>query len=95
MRVNFVVIGGGYYGTAETVADAKRNFSRVGGRLAFGYGIFEFGPDSEYVGIHPVYGSINYRGAEPVLIREVKARARRKSKPDWAGAYESPNGYGD
>jgi len=75
--VEFVVMSGagyGYWGKGDTLADAKQEFKRQGGRLNDGYAILTFSPESLFSGINSM-GSYLYFGPEPTI----EYKQRRKS----------------
>lgn len=61
----------GYYGRGATLAEAKANFRKQGGRLTYGYTVLTFGPGSVFLGI----GAMGYRylGSSPDLY-DVRGR---------------------
>lgn len=59
-----VVIGPNYWGSGDTVAAAKRRFTAEGGRLARGYVVLTFSPDSEFKGVDGM-GYVHWDGPAP------------------------------
>lgn len=55
-----LVLGSGYYGQGDTLADAKREFRKVGGRLSDGYRHMEFGPAIDWTAIGP-WGDVEWK----------------------------------
>jgi hypothetical protein len=76
----FVVLGNGRFGTDATLAQAKRNFTRYGGKLSDGYAIVELPQGISFDGIDG-FGRVHYSGdtenVEPV-ITEIAPRSKRK-----------------
>lgn len=76
--VRFVVIGqrsgyGGAWGKGVTLAEAKKNFTRLGGgSLSKGYTVASF-PDGGFDGIDEI-GRVHYLADKPIETTEVKAR---------------------
>lgn len=60
----FVVIAYGYWGYGSTLAEAKANFRRYGGRLSAGYEVFAFDDRTVFVGVDN-FGSVHYLGDTP------------------------------
>lgn len=56
-----LVIGNHYYGHAEDLAQAKKNFTKHGGRLSLGYTVFEFAEDQEFAGVDDM-GYVHWKG---------------------------------
>lgn len=63
-----------YWGSGETLAEAKAAFRKHGGALSKGYVVLTFGPGSVFVGIGPM--GYRYVG-EPAEVTEVPARGKR------------------
>lgn len=67
-----VVVGNGCWGKGNTLAEAKSQFRREGGRLTLGYGIMTFDQETVFHGIDR-YGRYEYVGNAP-QITKVKGR---------------------
>ncbi len=74
-RTAFIVAGNGRWGRGNDLAQAKRNYTRFGGRLSDGYQIIEFTEGSEFTGVDDM-GRYFYTGPDPVTTN-VAARKRR------------------
>ncbi len=62
-----VILGFQYWGSGETLAQAKSNFRNSGGKLSDGYFIYTFDADSEFLHVD-MMGGINYKGNAPDKI---------------------------
>lgn len=67
-----VVMGQFYWGKGDDLAEAKRQFKSQGGTLTRGYEIFEFPPETLFMGVNQM-GVISWDGPGPKRT-EVKAR---------------------
>lgn len=67
-----VVMGQFYWGRGDTLDEAKKNFKSQGGSLIRGYTIYEFPPETLFMGVNGM-GFISWDGPEPKRT-EVKAR---------------------
>ena len=73
-RFKFIVAGNGYWGGGDTLAEAKREFTRQGGRLSHGYAIAA-GPGLKYVDpigrvvYDPSMGEFTQREVKPRKVR--------------------------
>lgn len=67
-----VVMGQYYWGRGDDLAEAKANFKSQGGSLIRGYTIYEFPPETLFMGVNGM-GVISWDGPEPKRT-EVKAR---------------------
>lgn len=75
--MSVLIIGQFVYGHGETLAEAKKNFTKFGGRLSLGYSIVEFGENQQFEGVDG-FGRYHWKGeAEPPPVREVTARKTR------------------
>jgi len=82
-RTAVIVAGGGRWGRGVDLAQAKRNFTRFGGRLSGGYEIIEFGEETTFTGVDDL-GRYYFDGPPPSR-REVKPlRPRRPVGPPIA-----------
>lgn len=76
--MSVLVIGQHYWGYADTLAGAKRNFKLEGGQLSKGYMIFEFPDELEFTGVDMI-GQVHWTrepehaDIQPKMI-EVKSR---------------------
>lgn len=68
-----VVMGQFYWGRGDTLDEAKRNFKAEGGSLMRGYEIFEFPPETLFMGVNQM-GVISWDGPEP---KRTKVPARK------------------
>lgn len=59
----FVVVGANYWGRGCTVAEAKANFRKQGGRLGNGYNVFKFDAETEFRGVDD-FGRVHYRSTQ-------------------------------
>lgn len=62
----YVIVGGGYWGKGNTVAEAKKQFRYQGGKLTGGYGIYTFDEQTVFHGIDS-FGRYEYTGNAPAL----------------------------
>lgn len=67
--VTVVVIGANQWDAGPTVAEAKKRFTREGGRLGLGYAVLTFPPGTTFHGVDEV-GRYHYRG-DPPAIRHI------------------------
>lgn len=72
----FIVAGGGRWGRGNDLAEAKRNFTRFGGRLTGGYEVIEFGPDTTFTGVDEI-GRYYFDGPPPATREVPPSRPRR------------------
>lgn len=70
-----VVIGNHYWGKGETLAEAKKQFRREGGRLSLGYTILDFGTDLTFKGVDQM-GRVYWEGEGRPTDTEVPARKK-------------------
>lgn len=75
-RTAVIVAGGGRWGRGADLAQAKKNFTRFGGRLSGGYEIIEFGPDTTFTGVDEM-GRYYFEGPSPTT-REVQPSKPRR-----------------
>ena len=74
----FLVIAGAMFGTwgwGATLKEAKARFTTFGGKLSRGYDIFEFTPETEFLGVRQD-GLIQWDGPE-AKHTTVKARGQK------------------
>jgi hypothetical protein len=69
-----LVVGNLRWGAGDTLADAKRQWQRQGGRLADGYTVYVFDAETKFHGVDQ-WGRYSYTGNEPT-VTEMKARRR-------------------
>lgn len=76
-----VVAGHNVWAKGETLADAKRGFTRRGGKLSEGYGILTFDQDTEFQGFDMI-GRYFYVGNAPTVVTvAAKPRKPRSTTP--------------
>ena len=79
--MSVLVAGNHYWGHAEDLAGAKKNFKKEGGQLSRGYVIFEFPPELKFTGVDMI-GQVHWErdpehaDIEP-KVTEVRARERK------------------
>jgi hypothetical protein len=69
-----LVVGNRRWGAGDTLADAKRQWRRHGGRLADGYTVYVFDSETKFYGVD-LWGRYSFTGNEPT-VTEVEARKR-------------------
>lgn len=75
MSAAVVVIGNHYWGSGETLAAAKAEFRRQGGKLSNGYAEVVFGDGSEFQGVDQM-GRVSWTGPHPTVTQH-KPRGRK------------------
>ena len=61
-----LVIGQYYWGIGDTLAQAKAQFRREGGKLAYGYQVAVFDKDTSFEGVDGM-GRFYWKGNEPTI----------------------------
>jgi hypothetical protein len=74
--MSVLVIGNHYWGHAEDLATAKKNFRQQGGQLSLGYSIFEFG-SLEFRGVTQM-GYIQWKGDGEPVVTEVPPKGKKR-----------------
>lgn len=70
-----VIMGGHYWGSGDSLAEAKTNYRRQGGRLGDRHIVLTFDASTEFLGVDRM-GRYSWNGNEPTLV-EVAGRGPR------------------
>jgi hypothetical protein len=73
--MSVLVIGQHYWGSADDLAGAKKNYRAEGGRLSNGYAIVEFGPDLTFTGVD-MLGQVHWTGDGEPTVTQVAPRGK-------------------